>query len=91
VVSCNNNAVADEFVVPDDEKLMNLGPGCFVRVAYESKNMWVEITAVEDKQFKGIMHPELDDESSTVAANTLAQVPVKHINALGCDRYCYCD
>lgn len=85
------NAVKDEFVVPDDEKLKNLGPGCFVRVAYESKNMWVEITTLEGQTYKGVVHPELNEEGLNVAANSVVKLRAEHINALGCDRFCYCD
>jgi hypothetical protein len=87
----SSNAIENEFVIPNAENLLNLGPGCFVRVAHEAENVWVEITEGKDQQLVGIAHPELSDGDSAVAADTQMQVKVEKINALGCNRYCYCD
>lgn len=87
----SNNAAKDQYVVPDCENLKNLGPGCFVRIVCQSKNMWVEITAADGAQLKGVAHPELDDGGLAIAADTPVKLQAEQINALGCDRYCYCD
>lgn len=91
--SCCSN-VENDFVAPDAEKLANLGPGCFVRIEYQTSCVWVEITRVDGKQFRGILHPELSKEQRTsLLQKQGAEVSLaaEQINALGCDRYCYCD
>lgn len=87
------SAVEDPFVVPDSENVKNLGPGCFVRVRHQSDNIWVEITAEEDGELRGVLHPELSGETvASLAADQVAvRLQIRQINALGCGRYCYCD
>lgn len=88
--------VVDEFVMPNEENLKNLGTGCFVRVAYDSDNVWVEVTSVKGRKITGQVHAELNESSdsascSSIAANSIVELHPESINALGCDRYCYCD
>jgi hypothetical protein len=86
--------IKDSYVVPDSENIHNLGPGCFVRIKRHSEDIWVEITDGADGRFQGIMHPELT--GSTVAKGAsetemTIDLEARQINALGCDRFCYCD
>ncbi len=90
-MSQNSIAVDDKFVAPNEENIKNLAPGCFVRVQYQSQNMWVEITDVDDEQFQGVLQPEPCDGGALQVANTVVHLQTEQINALGCDRYCYCD
>lgn len=84
----------DSYVVPDSENIQNLAPGCFVRIKKQSENIWVEITEGEGGRFRGIAHPEL---TGTAAAESLSAedrtvvLEARQINALGCERFCYCD
>ena len=86
-----SNQGSDDFVVPNAENLKSLGCGCFVRVMQDSENIWVEITAIEDQFIQGVVHPELNEGSQSLAANSVIQARMDQINAMGCDRYCYCD
>ena len=83
--------VVDEFVVPNEENLRNLGSGCFVRVAYEANNVWLELTAVDGHKITGVMHEELNESCPGLTGNSVVESVTENINALGCDRYCYCD
>jgi hypothetical protein len=94
VMSECSGAVKESYVVPDCENIRNLGPGCFVRIQKQSENVWVEITSGEGDRFSGIMHPELS--GSAVAKSASAEdmaviLDARQINALGCERFCYCD
>lgn len=78
----------NSFVVPDETRLSDLGPGCFVRVRYQAQNMWVEITEMHGVQFQGRVHSELGAEPTI---DVKQQWHINDINALGCNRYCACD
>lgn len=86
--------VKDSYVVPDGENIHNLGPGCFVRIKLQSEDVWVEITDGTDGQFQGVIHPELTGTASAKGSSDkemTIQLEARQINALGCDRFCYCD
>lgn len=97
LVSCmslSNAATDNSFVVPNSENLKGIGPGCFVRVAHQSQNVWVEITDVVGEQCQGVVIPMAKPEAaaaSSVVTNTVVRLQKEQINALGCDRFCYCD
>jgi len=85
----------EPYVLPDNEKIKNLGPGCFVRILRQSENVWVEITDGTDGRFQGVIHHELTEgaatEQRTADKDKTVQLEARQINALGCDRFCYCD
>lgn len=93
-MSSNCSNAANDFVKPNCHNLANMGPGCFVRIEHGSACLWVEITEVENTGYKGKLHPELAEETKERFAQAKgAEVHVEphQVNALGCDRYCYCD
>ena len=91
VVSLCSEQVVDEFVVPNEENLRNLGRGCFVRVAVGSNNVWLELTEVDGRKITGVVHEELNEACPGLTVNSVIESDAGSINALGCDRYCYCD
>ena len=95
-MSQSSYVVEDDFVKPSCKNLSNIGPGCFVRIEHNADSVWIEITGTDDDgQLQGIMHPELSGEKSTtansVATGTVVKLKAEQVNALGCNRYCYCD
>ena len=81
----------DGFVEPTEEKLNNLGPGCFVQVENHGSCCWVEIMAVSNTGYEAKAYPALSDGPNTEqlpCSDMLIQR--NQITALGCDRYCFC-
>ncbi|HEC18063.1 MAG TPA: hypothetical protein ENI97_01825 [Gammaproteobacteria bacterium] len=88
-----SNVVADPFTAPDCKRLEDLGPGCYVRIQWTERNVWVEITDIDGDEFIGLIHPELSDGMENVPPTEKLTTRLKagDIDALGCGRFCYCD
>jgi len=87
------SAVADGFVQPTQQKLDDLGPGCFVqKMGSNGSCCWVEITSMGSTEYDCIAHPALLSDTGRDAVSEGDHLKVKRdqITALGCDRYCSC-
>lgn len=81
------------FLIPTEEKLEHLTPGCFVRVEAGQACFWAEIIEKKnDGKFSGMIRHELNtSECGTQALGfKKADFHKKHIVALGCDVFCSC-
>jgi len=76
----------------NDEELDNLGPGCYVQVKDGESCFWVEITAINNEEFSGVLHCELGESICQPAKVSmgLETFNKKQIVNLGCDNYCWC-
>ena len=88
------NAVKEGFEVPTNDKLDNLGPGCFVQKTDECGSCcWVELVSSSDNgSYEAIAHPALTRGAVNEGIIEGDKVTVlrNQITALGCDRYCFC-
>ena len=77
---------------PTPEELENLGAGCYVQVKDGEDCYWVEIQAVENDLFSGVVHCELNDSycRSDIVNENIALFNKQQIVGLGCDNYCWC-
>ena len=85
-------ALQDGFVEPTEEKLDDLGPGCFVQKKGSNGSCcWVEVISMDDAGIKCIAHPALlSGASDNVSEGDEVLVKREQITAMGCDRYCFC-
>ena len=51
--------MTDNFPIPSEEQLENLGAGCFVRIVDKADCFWVEIDGEHSGLLTGVVHPEL--------------------------------
>ena len=79
-----------EFVIPTDNLLDNLGPGCFVQVDQGNGAFWVEIKNTDGYFFGGRVHPNLGDVECPFYKECDVSFNREEIALLGCDRYCFC-
>ncbi|WP_455208442.1 hypothetical protein [Kaarinaea lacus] len=79
-----------EFVVPTDNLLDNLGPGCFVQVDQGNGAFWVEINDTDGYIFGGRVHPQLSGPDCPFHKECDVNFNREEISLLGCDRYCFC-
>ena len=87
------NAVTDGFVQPTQQRLDDLGPGCFVqKMGPNGTCCWVEITSNGDSEYECIAHPSLLNGTCNdgVSEGDHTRVKKEQITALGCERYCTC-
>jgi hypothetical protein len=84
--------MSDQFAVPTEDQLENLGAGCFVRISEANECAWVEIDGEEGGLLTGIVHPELasEDCQCSCAANQRVSFNRDQVKFVGCDRYCFC-
>ena len=90
----------DGFVSPTEEKLNNLGPGCFVQMNDHGSCCWIEIMEISGAGFQAKAHPALSEDNrshgvngkeiDTFAPGAEVIVQREQITALGCDRFCFC-
>ena len=80
----------EEFVIPTDNLLDNLGPGCFVRVDQGNGPFWVEIEDTDGYIFGGRVHPNLGGIECPYHAECEVHFKREEISRLGCDNYCFC-
>lgn len=82
---------AEHYVIPTEELINNLGPGCYVQVERQGDNVWVEIDDVINFGFIGTVHRELSGNNSN-ASKEHVQIAFhpSEITLLGCNRYCFC-
>lgn len=78
------------FVVPTENLLDNLGPGCFVQVDQGNGAFWVEIDDTDGHIFGGRVHPNLGGEECPFVTECQVLFNRDEICRLGCDRYCFC-
>lgn len=79
-----------EFVIPTEKLLDNLGPGCFVQVDQGKGAFWVEIDDTDGYLFGGRVHPGLGGVECPFHAECQVLFSRNEICRLGCDRYCFC-
>ena len=79
-----------EFVIPTDNLLDNLGPGCFVQVDQGNGPFWVEINDTDGYIFGGRVHPKLGGVECPFYKETDVTFSRDEIALLGCDNYCFC-
>lgn len=79
-----------DFVIPTDNLLNNLGPGCFVQVDQGNGAFWVEINDTDGDVFGGRVHPQLSGPDCPFYKECDVNFSRDEISLLGCDRYCFC-
>jgi hypothetical protein len=79
-----------DFVIPTDNLLDNLGPGCFVQVDQGNGAFWVEINDTDGDFFGGRVHPQLSGPDCPFHKECDVNFSRDDISLLGCDRYCFC-
>jgi len=82
--------MSEAFTVPTAGLIENLGPGCFVQIRDNDNLLWVEIDAVYDSEFKGRLHPKLNQGYCPFEEENEVLFCKEQITLLGCDRYCFC-
>lgn len=82
----------EHFVQPTEDKIDNLGPGCFVRVHDNGGCYWTEIESRDGDHFTGTVHKELSSAGCKqgFAPGSSVQFDKEQIVLLGCDNYCWC-
>jgi hypothetical protein len=82
----------EQFPVPTEDQLDNLGAGCFVRINEDKDCFWVEIDGEEGGLLTGIVHPELasGDCECSRESNERVAFSREQVKFVGCDRYCFC-
>lgn len=79
-----------DFVIPTDRLLDNLGPGCFVKVDQNNGSFWVEVDDTDGYLFGGCVHPNLSGVECPYHQERRVFFNRDEITRLGCDRYCFC-
>jgi len=79
-----------EFVIPTENLLDNLGPGCFVQVDQGNGSFWVEIEDTDGFIFGGRVHPNLGGVECPYHEERQVHFNRDEIALLGCDKYCFC-
>lgn len=83
------SAAESYFVEPTPDRLQNLGSGCYVQINHGGSCCWVELTGGRAGEYVGVIHPELSEDKAGCGEQVC--VRAEQVNALGCDRYCFCD
>ena len=86
-------AERDGYMLPTEEKLNEIGPGCFVQFKdLSSLYCWLEVISLDNTGFNCIARPALTPSASNqdISEGDRIFVNRDQITALGCERYCYC-
>lgn len=75
------------------ENLAHILPGCYVKIQKGSHDFWVEITNIEESQFKALVkHVEGGEFDATTELKQGDAIIFEKNEILetGCDRWCWC-
>ncbi len=85
-----NQQFHQEFVLPTEKLLDNLGPGCYVKINQGNGECWVEINYTNGYMFGGTVHPRINGEHCPYQSEVNVLFNRDEIVNLGCDHFCFC-